>query len=804
MGNKNLMIIRRFLGTLLSLVMVISMIPGISVSAADNSAKLAELINIPNADDIRGNITLPEEIDGFVITWSEVTKTNLVTLASEANAGYDDTPAGVVTRPGKDTQVILRAAATDENGVTTTMDFALTIKAKAAEKSDEDYIGYLMAYFAGDGLTTEQVFLAVSEDGLNWSGLNDGKAVLVSTLGDKGVRDPYIARSPEGDKFYLIATDLCIAGRNWNWGGVQTDGSQSIMVWESTDLVNWSEQRMVEITASIDAGCTWAPEFYYDEITGEYIVFWASKVSADNYGQQRIYYSKTRDFHTFTEPEILISKSARNGSVIDTTYIKDGDAYYRWSKNEGQSTIFLEKGDSMLGDFEQISADIGFPGVEGPSVFKFNSRDTDGADKWCLLLDNYGGIRYYPTIMTDLGDVSTYTSPDSFVMPVPRACHGSVVNLTAEEYYRVSGITVDVESITLSPGTLKLKEGQTGTITPLFYPTYATDQTLTWSTDNSAVATVSNGIVTAAGVGNTKITATTGNGKTASCNVSVESAVNDPTNLKLEKADTNSIKVSWTKASDMDGYEVWYSTAANGTYSNAGSTSENSYTHKGLTIGSAYYYKVRAYKNVNGSKSYSAYTSTASLTLPVPTPTNIKTANAGAVAVTVSWGKVSDASGYIIYRAESKSGIYKQVGKAGSTKSTYTDTGLKNKKTYYYKVRAYKTVNSAEVYSDYTNAVQRKTQLLKPAGVKAVKKSAASIKVSWKKASGVTNYKIYRATSKNGKYRPVKTVSGKKSSYTDKKLAKGKTYFYRVEAIQKVGKKNYKSALSDKKSARLK
>ena len=51
----------------------------------------------------------------------------------------------------------------------------------------------------------------------------------------------------------------------------------------------------------------------------------------------------------------------------------------------------------MLGDFEQISADIGFPGVEGPSVFKFNSRDTDGADKWCLLLDNYGRIRYYPS-----------------------------------------------------------------------------------------------------------------------------------------------------------------------------------------------------------------------------------------------------------------------------------------------------------------------------------------------------------------------------------------------------------------------
>lgn len=49
---------------------------------------------------------------------------------------------------------------------------------------------------------------------MNWDDLNDNNPVLTSTLGEKGVRDPFIIRSPEGDKFYLIATDLKINGGN--------------------------------------------------------------------------------------------------------------------------------------------------------------------------------------------------------------------------------------------------------------------------------------------------------------------------------------------------------------------------------------------------------------------------------------------------------------------------------------------------------------------------------------------------------------------------------------------------------------
>mgnify|MGYP002508627035 CR=1 FL=1 len=95
------------------------------------------------------------------------------------------------------------------------------------------------------------------------------------------------AYSGSGDRFFLIATDLCIAA-DGDWWKAQTEGSRSIMIWESEDLVHWSEQRMVEVNKKT-AGCTWAPEAYYDEVTGEYLVFWASRVSSDGYARQRVY-----------------------------------------------------------------------------------------------------------------------------------------------------------------------------------------------------------------------------------------------------------------------------------------------------------------------------------------------------------------------------------------------------------------------------------------------------------------------------------------------------------------------------------
>ena len=132
--------------------------------------------------------------------------------------------------------------------------------------------------------------------------------MLESAYGELGLRDPFLIRSPEGDRFFLIATDLSI-GRNGDWDRSQRQGSRYLEIWESTDLMNWSEQRHVLVSPPT-AGNTWAPEAYWDEDLQQYVVFWASKLYAENdpghtgNTYNKMLYATTRDFVTFSEARI--------------------------------------------------------------------------------------------------------------------------------------------------------------------------------------------------------------------------------------------------------------------------------------------------------------------------------------------------------------------------------------------------------------------------------------------------------------------------------------------------------------------
>lgn len=68
--------------------------------------------------------------------------------------------------------------------------------------------GYLFVTFAGEHSDGEQIYFALSRDGLHWEDLNNGHSVLQSDIGERGVRDPFLLRSHQGNRFYLLATDL--------------------------------------------------------------------------------------------------------------------------------------------------------------------------------------------------------------------------------------------------------------------------------------------------------------------------------------------------------------------------------------------------------------------------------------------------------------------------------------------------------------------------------------------------------------------------------------------------------------------
>ncbi|WP_030665322.1 family 43 glycosylhydrolase [Streptomyces cellulosae] len=407
----------------------VTVLPAFDDATATEQA--ARALTVPNLDDVRGNLTLPARGDYATdVTWSSANP-DVVTAD------------GVVHRPAHGegaTTVELTATVTKGEARTTRV-----LTAKVPELPVKEALkGYMFSYFTGEGTSDgEQLYSALSkgDDPLKWRELNDGKPVLTSTLGEKGLRDPFIIRSPEGDKFYQIATDLRIYG-NGDWDASQRTGSKSIMVWESTDLVHWTNQRLVKVSPD-SAGNTWAPEAFYDAKLGEYVVFWASKLydnaahSGDTYN--RMMYATTRDFYTFSEPKVWID---RGYSVIDSTMIQHDGTYYRLSKDERNNTsstpnskfIFEEKSDSILNpSWDAVAEGIGkgaMTAAEGPLVFKSNTED-----KWYAFLDEFGGRGYLPFETTDL-DSGAWTPSTGYDLPAkPR--HGTVLPVTQAEYDRL-------------------------------------------------------------------------------------------------------------------------------------------------------------------------------------------------------------------------------------------------------------------------------------------------------------------------------------------------------------------------------
>lgn len=101
-----------------------------------------------------------------------------------------------------------------------------------------------------------------------------------------------------------------------------------------------------------------------------------------------------------------------------------------------------------------------------------------------------------------------------------------------------------VTSVKLNRSALSLEVGETGKLSPTVLPDTATDKSVTWSSNNAAVATVStNGTVTAKKAGTAVITATAVNGKSASCTVTVTGGSTEPTE-PVEP--TNSVSASAT------------------------------------------------------------------------------------------------------------------------------------------------------------------------------------------------------------------------------------------------------------------
>ena len=432
---------------------------------------------VVHADDgVYGNIRLPETSNGATISWWS-------SNPDVINPNYNNEVApGEVNRPNEDVEVKLTAQV-EKNGVKTKYDQTVLVKGLPYVPEDEDYEAYLFGHFIGEGTGTtvngekiatgEQIFFALADVGqglhfkdMNGSTSNNLKPVLTSDVGERGVRDPFMLRSPEGDTFYLIATDLSVyvrGGWNNNAGQATKTGSHSIILWESHDLVNWTHARQIPV-AREDAGMAWAPEMIFCEETGEYYIFFSSTV-LDDYSKGTnakilerdcVYYTTTRDFKHFGETKKFISnvkypdgynntqetdQYAINNDyrkVIDGSAIKIGDYYYSACKdggnNENHGGIRIQRTQSLIPEeqlrpdgkyeeavqweFVQNLADVGFKFqnneatnkcFEGPEWFFYNKDDRKDPNipEIGLMADYYANtsVGYVPWATTDVEDI---------------------------------------------------------------------------------------------------------------------------------------------------------------------------------------------------------------------------------------------------------------------------------------------------------------------------------------------------------------------------------------------------------------
>ena len=159
----------------------------------------------------------------------------------------------------------------------------------------------------------------------------------------------------------------------------------------------------------------------------------------------------------------------------------------------------------------------------------------------------------------------------------------------------------------------------------------------------------------------------------------------------------------------------------------------------------------------------------------------------------LTWHAVYRATSYRIYRSTSRGSGYSLLGT--TTATSYTNTGAKVGTTYYYRVKA---VNDAGL-SPYSNIVSGQVKSVTPkpsAPVVKIGHSATSGKpiLTWNAVSGATSYKVYRATSQNGTYSLLGTVTA--TSYTNTGAKAGVTYYYKVKAVNSTGESAYSNVVS--------
>lgn len=316
---------------------------------------------------------------------------------------------------------------------------------------EKDMAAYLLVYFTDP---THSLFMALSTDGYTFTDVNKGRPVMAgdTIASQKGIRDPHIARGPDG-AFYVAMTDLHVFAKQlgirettwerpveeYDWGN-----NRGFVLMKSYDLVNWTHNNFLfdeAFDGYEEIGCAWAPQTIYDPEEGKMMIYFTMRMG---HGLTKLVYSYTDDDFTklITEPKILFEYPDENIQILDAdiTQTPEGGYCMMYVAQERPGGIKMAVSDYINREYtynpEWIDMEPG--ACEAPNVWK-----RIGSDKYVLMYDvfsiqphNFGFIETSDFVnFTDLGHfnegmmiTTNFTSPK----------HGSIIQLTKEEAMKLA------------------------------------------------------------------------------------------------------------------------------------------------------------------------------------------------------------------------------------------------------------------------------------------------------------------------------------------------------------------------------
>ena len=185
-------------------------------------------------------------------------------------------------------------------------------------------------------------------------------------------------------------------------------------------------------------------------------------------------------------------------------------------------------------------------------------------------------------------------------------------------------------------------------------------------------------------------------------------------NPRVSAYANNFVTLTWNKQTAANGYEVFKYDASSKKYvlyKNITNPNTNTCKVTGLASNKKYNFKVRAYQIDDSEKTYAPFGAVVSQYTSIAKPKLNSAKSTSKKKIKSSWNKVGGASGYQVMWSTYKN--FSKNYKTKSVKSKYlskTVTAAQSKKTYYVRVRAYKTINGKKVYSQWSSTKKVKTK----------------------------------------------------------------------------------------------